>query len=522
MWPILLAACVGGSETSPTEPTDSTIPPDALCSAEIPLDGPRVLTTGGVVEGVVGLETVAFLGIPYVEPPLGEYRLAAPEPYACRDGEVIDASAFGPQCPQWADNVVVGDEDCLHLNVWTPATDGGARPVLVFIHGGGNVQGSTSQGNVGLYDGAKLAALNDAVVVTLNYRLGALGYLAHPDLGITNFGLRDQQAALRWVQDNVAAFGGDPGRVMLFGESAGGVNTCMQLASPGAADLFHTAIIQSGGCTAAPTATAEDQGTAAVAELACDEATDLRQCLRNVPVEDFVDLHDPLAADTGSLAGGGFGPSVDGDVLPLSPLDAVEQGTHNDIPVVFGSNAHETSGWTPMLTDEQYEALVRSSWPVIADQVLEQYPVSDYDSGRWAWIAITTDLQFTCNTTLMANMFAEHGQSPVWRYLFSKSSTGLAAALRASHGNELFYVFQTLEALEEQGGYLPDAQDPIVEAAMGQAWGRFATDQVPSVPNAELWPEWDPVTQSVMEFGDPIAVGPSLRRDACAFWLAFF
>src|SRR5690606_22015473 len=249
-------------------------------------------------------------GVPYAAPPLGPLRFAppaAPEPWT----EVRDASQVGSICLQ---PTGAGAEDCLTLNVYRPAQrdPSAALPVMVWIHGGSFVIGAGSG-----YDPRRLVEENGIVVVTLNYRLGVLGFMAHPALtaespeGLSgDYGLMDQQAALRWVRDNIAAFGGDPAQVTIQGQSAGGASVCAQLASPPAAGLFARAVIQSASCASAPLALAEAQGTALASALGCGDAASVAECLRALPANALA------AAATGAL----FGPIVGGEFLPEAPF----------------------------------------------------------------------------------------------------------------------------------------------------------------------------------------------------------
>lgn len=315
-----------------------------------------VVTERGPVRGVDEGDTWSWKGIPYAAPPVGQLRWRPPEPPACWSG-VLDADAFGPKCLQRGENgEVVGAEDCLTLNVWAPKGDApeGGWPVMVFVHGGGNVQGSSSEtvpGGAPLYDGRFLAQREGVVVVTLNYRLGALGFLAHEALsaessdgGSGNYGLMDQIAALEWVRDNVAGFGGDPTRVMLFGESASGVDALALLASPLAEGLFRAVLVQSGGARGLPLDEAEAEGAERVAETSCGDAEDVLACLRDLDGSTIVETM-PGVVGIGELELGAgsrvFGPVVDGRVLEQPPLQAVEAGAHHAVPFVVGTNLDE-------------------------------------------------------------------------------------------------------------------------------------------------------------------------------------
>jgi para-nitrobenzyl esterase len=261
-WRIPAAASAAGTAAAARRPAtlySSLSSQQASCAAATTGDPTVVATSFGAIRGTSQGGVLTFKGVPYAAPPVGDLRWRNPAPHDCWT-DARDANAFGNQCPQIRSASVVGDEDCLTLNVWAPqgAASNGALPVMFFLLGGGNVQGSTSEqlaNGTYLYDGAVLAQKGNAVIVTANYRLGALGFLAHPaltaDAGQTthgNYGIMDQIAALQWVQQNISNFGGDPARVLLFGESAGANDTCILLASPLGAGLFSRALMESPIC----------------------------------------------------------------------------------------------------------------------------------------------------------------------------------------------------------------------------------------------------------------------------------
>ena len=523
----LIACAVDADKPDPGADTDIRALPD--CNADLPAADGVVHTTSGAFSGVATAGGSAWLGIPFAEPPVGDLRFRAPVPRACVPG-VTPADAFGPACPQLEAGAAIGEEDCLQLNVWAPEDAAGDLPVLVWVHGGGNVIGSTSarSGDVAIYDGAALAERFGAVVVTTNYRLGALGFLAHEALGAESgaagdsgaWGLRDQLLALGWVRDNIAAFGGNPGRVLLFGESAGAVDTCALVTSPLGAGLFDAALLQSGGCLATPLAEAEASGAAHATTLGCDTAVDIPACLRDLDVTALSGLsEDPIGA-YGIPGQGGFGPVVDGVVLVQDPFDALVAGAQNDVPLVVGANSDETSQWVPTLTDAEYEALVRGSVGRYAADVLALYPLTDFDTPREAWVAVTTDATFVCPARQIARAAAESQTSPVYRYFFSNAPNGASgAAYGAWHGLEILFVFQQLDAIVASTGYRADAGDYAVESAMGAAWVALAATGSPdadALPAA--WPAYDPATDPYLDFGDPLAVGAGLRTARCDLW----
>lgn len=522
---------------TPTPPVDGGVQePDAdagiVCGAGATASDDVVVTERGAVRGEVSASGRAFRGIPYAKPPVGARRWRPPEEErACFDG-VRDARAFGPACPQLAmdqstpfdaGGPVFGDEDCLTLNVFTPpgvAADAGL-PVMVFIHGGGNTIGSASEraGTSGavLYDGTRLAQAGSVVVVTLQYRLGVLGYLSTPgldaesDAGTSgNYGLQDQQSALRWVQRNVTAFGGDASRVLLFGESAGAVNTCTHLALPGSRGLFHRAIVQSGACTAALTRQVRQQESATwQSGTGCGSAPDVLGCLRALTPEQLIRAY-PVPVVVGSRRPTvSWGPMVDGVVLPQVPADAIRAGVHSKVPLLIGSNTDETALTTPPIqTEAEYRAAVTAQvGAALANQVLQLYPVASYGTPRRALIQATSDAYFTCQARLGARV-AAIGQPgvPVYRYLFARAPVPVRGAF---HGIELAYVFQKVRELSP----MPAAADLATEATMLEQWTRFAA----SGQTGPSWPVYG-ASEPVLRLDSVVGSEQGWRNTECDFW----
>lgn len=481
-----------------------------------------VATESGVVLGVDEGELRVHWAIPYAAPPLGALRFAPPAPVV-RAPEPLPGDAPPPACPQNArgGGRLVGDEDCLFLNVFSPTPGEALRPVMVFIHGGAFLQGSS---NVALYDGRTLVRAGDVVVVTINYRVGLAGFLVSEGLrdegAPGNHGLRDQIAALRWLQRNVAAFGGDPEAVTLFGESAGGSSICALLAAPDAEGLFHRAIIQSGGgCTGYPPVEGAGRsglGRAAprIDALGCTDAADPAAelaCLREVPIGELV-----AAASVGEASGLGLpdvGPVEDGVLLPGSALERLASGAAPDVPVISGSNADEAVTFVaavPVPTEEALELLVRAQLsPRVADAVLALYPVEDFASPKAAYEAILGDIAFVCPALGFVRATAG-GAAPSYAYHFTRVPAGLAGARGAVHGLELVYLFGRFDVL----GYRPRAADEAVAAAMQQAWTAFARGEALVVAGTS-WPAYDPAAPGLLLLDDPLAVGSTIREGRC-------
>lgn len=505
----------------------------------------RVETEQGPVIGVEGADTIAWKGIPFAAPPVGDLRWRAPRPAPLRDAP-LDASDYGPACPQDARDVLApgageterrGSEDCLTLNVWRPRSpdSGAGLPVLFWIHGGGHVQGSGSEP---LYDGARLAAARGVVVVTINYRLGALGFLVHPAFvdqdpevpGAGNYGRLDQLAALDWVRANIAGFGGDPDRIAIFGESAGGVSVCDLVASPLAAGRFRAAIMQSGACLddraiprideavgALPPAT--EQGERFADAAGCGDTSRPADCLRALPAETVLDT---LPGEAGILNAGAetYGPVIDGYVHPESPAAAVRSGTANDVAFVVGANADEgTIFLNPAMRSmgaAAFRMLVGSFFPAHEEAILALYPLDDYDTPGDAFAAITGDVAFVCNARRAARQHAEAGRR-AWLYHFTHvPAYAVPLGVGSHHGAEIPFVFAS-PAVRAR----PDER--ALSDAMQSAWSALAAELAPSVTaggrEAE-WPRYDVGANVGFRFATGPELGPveGWREAKCDLW----
>jgi para-nitrobenzyl esterase len=522
----------GEGEGAEGEGEGEGVDPFARCedsSATVVADD-IVRTTNGLVRGERVDGTWRFRGIRYAAPPTGERRFAAPQDPECNEG-VVNALDYGNACPQFGPSfdVVTGDEDCLFLNVWSPAlenevSDGGERPVMFFIHGGGNILGESSQSLIvdDLYDGQALAEETGNVVVTINYRLGALGFLAHPALterdGTSgNAGIRDAIKALEWVRDNIGGFGGDASRVMVFGESAGALNTCALVASPLAAGLFSSALMESGACLAPPLATREEQGIAATG---CEDLA----CLLEKSPEDLVRALAPIpqVVQTWSLT---WGLTTDGDVLPDAPLEMMARGEHNHVPFTVGSNREEMNFFIPLTVVNTcldmtiaLEALAGDH----ADAVREMYPCFDEGFPHETFIAVATDLVFTCPARRVARAVAAHQTQPVFRYHFrDRANTGPTALLGAYHASELFFVFDKLEA---QPGYFSSDGEKDLTRQMQRYWGRLAEHGDPNGAGEQQWPRYDVARDNFLVLdeepfeGMALSVDEKLQAEQCDLW----
>lgn len=475
--------------------------------------GELVQTTLGAVRGLANGSTQAFLGIPYADSPAGEWRFAPPRPLAPVDTE-IDATEYLPACPQVPSalpGMTAGPVDearCLNLNVFTPGVDAARRPVMFWIHGGAFTTGS---GRQALYDGSHLAARGDVVVVTINYRLGALGFLcpeatagdAGPRAPTTNVGILDQIAALRWVRDNIAGFGGDPGNVTIFGESAGGMSVTTLMGTPAARGLFHKAIPQSGAAQATLTAEQSVQATEHLVRTLGHAAFSL-EALRAVPHEQLLEAQ---VATTEALQGDRlltWAPVVDGNHLPAHPLEALRAGYGAEIPTLVGSTADEwrlfsvaAPGHRDMNESTLRKRLRGRAEAARADldAVLATY------AGRTpseVFDAVETDRVFWLPATRLAEVQRQH-QADTFMYRFSWPSPAVRGLLGACHAVELPFVFGTLEA---PGMDRFSGTGPAAEALAGQvmdAWIAFARMGNPGHATLPEWAPYDATNRTTMD-----------------------
>jgi para-nitrobenzyl esterase len=514
---VVVVACgvrVAVPEAAPDGAVGSACDPGAIEGDGI------VRTESGAVRGARVGRFFSFKGIPYASPPEGALRWRPPALPACWEG-TRPATGYGYVCMQPAtsdpSSTPVGSEDCLTLNVWTPEARRGAnRPVLVYVHGGYFTWGSSSRRvqGVDLYDGAELATRGDVVVVTVNYRLGALGFAGHARLGEENehgasgnYGLLDQIAALSWVKRNVQGFGGDPDRVILFGLSAGAISTAALYASPLARGLFSGAILHSGSPGARPLEHAESLGATLASRLDCDREPDVVACLRERSAAEIV------AALPESFDGDGFGPVVDGWVLPEPPLELVHAGAGSPVPLIVGVTADEFTTMIsnfidgPIDSPEAYATYLRDRFgEAAAADILAHWPASGYSTPIDALVAFFSDLAFVCPSRRLAGAAAGH--APVGRFVYTHTySSGPQAIYRAGHGLDLPFVFRNFF------GHSPDAAELRLSDTVIAAWSRFAaTGELPS-----QLPPYDPVTDPHLILDTILGTGARFRGETCDF-----
>jgi para-nitrobenzyl esterase len=531
---LLFLAC-GRGRNGPPE-TDGGVPlPDAgEVAVSCPEGSALAVTEAGCVRGREESGAVVFRGIPFATPPVGPLRWTAPKPAARWSGE-REAAGFSKACPQ-VNALISGetldwDEDCLYLNVWTPAVAAEPRlPVMVWIHGGGLQNGAASQPT---YDGRFFAG-RGVVLVSVNYRLAQLGYLAHPALsaeqadGVSgNYGLLDQLRALEWVRDNVARFGGDPANVTVFGESAGGLSVCGLLATPGAAGLFHRAIIQSAVCPAPGSQfvrplraeggqggeSAEAQGRRFSAALGCPAGAGELACMRAKPALEVLKTLQALSGYIG--AGERYAFTVDGKVLPATPYEALAAGTQQHVPLILGTTGNEASIFTlelPVETQAKYEALVRAFYGAAADELLALYPASSYPYPKAALNALISDIGTVCGVRRAARAAVRSGVSAHLYQFTHVTAVAKPLGLGAFHSSELEFVFGTLR---DRSSSPATAGELALSDAMAGYWVSFATS---GEPNASAAVEWKPFTvagDASLRLEIPLALQTGLRQQAC-------
>jgi len=466
-----------------------------------------VATEYGLVQGAAENELNVYRGIPFAAPPIGDLRWRAPQPHAKWDG-VRPATQFAAD-PYQGDGKGNVSEDCLYLNVWSPAKAANERlPVLVWIYGGGFAFGSTS---TPVHNGEYLAR-KGVILVTINYRVGSLGFLAHPELSAEspkkvsgNYGLLDQIAGLRWVQRNIAAFGGDPTKVTIFGESAGGISVSMLCASPEAKGLFRGAISQSGGSfgpTRATTYPGENMRTLADAEqsgVAYAQKAGVSSLaeLRGLPAEKL-----PPAWGSGASW-----PIVDGFVIPDDQHKLYEAGHYNDVDVLIGYNSDEGLSFAREKTPEEYAANTRLRYGPFADKLIAAYPAGTAKVPKTAR-DLMRDAAFGWQTWSWARLQSRTGKSKVFLYHFDQHREHPADSPEADHGMphgvDVPYVFQTLD--HKDANLTPG--DLAISETVATYWTNFAKRGDPNGEGVPTWPRFTEAKQQAMYFHNTASVGP--------------
>ncbi len=495
---------------------------DALASTTL------IHTESGWVRGVVQENLIAFRGIPYAAPPVGEFRWRAPQAPPRWKG-VRDASRFGHVCPQINfDGEYAGAEDCLNLNVYMSTTPSPRKhPVMVFFHGGGDVNGD---GQAPPYNLTKLAR-QGVVVVTAEYRLGILGFLAHRLLTAEgngnsgNYGIQDQIAVLQWVQRNIRRFGGDPRHVMAFGQSAGSWDIEVLLAVPSAQGLFSTAGMESGVLAPGnllPLSVLEATNEPLLAFFGCDAVTDVLACLRAIPARKLVNY----LAENPDFGITSLGPAIVAPFLPQDPFLYLQQNG-SPVPLLIGSTREEMTNLfgspNPPLTPDEYAAEIQNQFPGIAGGVLALYPATEYDSPWYALVAVDSDFFFTCPTRALARAAVGAGRPPVWRYFFTHrfENSAFLNSLRAFHTSELYFVFGNLGWVAGVGPYKPSEAERQLSTDLMGYWTRFAATGDPNGGAAAPWPQYDATTDSMLQLDDSFETIYGYHNPQCDFLPGF-
>ncbi|TDD29837.1 carboxylesterase family protein [Kribbella turkmenica] len=488
-----------------------------LAGTAVPAAGGVVRVDSGWLRGSVAADHVAYPGVPYAAPPVGERRWRPPARVQPWSG-IRNATAPSTPCAQQAG--AVGAEDCLYLDVKVPhrVRPGERLPVLVWLPGGGFAAGASQE-----YDGSELATSGRLMVVTVNYRLGALGYLSSPALGQGNYGLMDQAAALRWVRRNAASFGGDPGNVTLAGQSAGARSVCALLASPLGRGLFHRAITQSGACdNRVPTLTeARAVGAKATEDLGCTAAPDVAACLRAHPPTRVLSVLSGLPPVHGRAGDRPWGPSAGTSVLPRQPGDALRTGTAARVPLLIGGTADEMRGFVSRqssLTAEQYRAMMVETFGDRADAVLAKYPVTSTPA-----LALATALSdwggFIGACPVLRTAQAAAVRQPVYAYEFAEDSgrvTSDGFPLGAYHSQDLPYLWTVNMP---QNPYPPlTAEQERLSATMIEYWTAFARTGNPNGTGRPHWPAFNHRGTVLGLSTTGIAPTPYATDHRCGFW----
>jgi len=485
-----------------------------------------VETPSGALAGTSNGTTRVFLGIPFAAPPVGDLRFAAPQPLAPWKG-VLDATAPSPICPQFDSLSGTNfnedsDEDCLYLNIWAP-TASGPHPVMVFMHGGGYVTGAGSEA---LYDGQRISEARRVIVITINYRLGPLGFLAVP--GAANNGLRDQQEALRWLKKSISAFDGDPSRVTLFGESAGAGSTCVQLVSPAAAGLFQRAVLESAPCTGfdlPDAARAGRQFERFIQAIGCSgiapddgsqpnakASAQLLTCLRQPSTKAVLGAL-PLAEQLIYGPGETWGPTVDGDVLPDQPVPLFRAGGSKKVSLIVGANQNEGTFFFRS-DDIQDETDLRSALDNLflakdVDAIVARY--GSTPTARQVAISIVSDV-FTCDARRIARMHVAEG-GVAYHYRFSVPVYGTFTGLGAFHASELPFVFDN----PVRGVSILPVGFPLVKSMQGY-WTEFARSGDPNGPSRLPWSRYNAGSDRSLQLDLHSKQVSGVQKEACDFW----
>ncbi|MGH9239988.1 MAG: carboxylesterase/lipase family protein [Vicinamibacterales bacterium] len=500
-------------------------------------------TTAGSIQGLDRGLSCAFLGIRYAAAPTGSLRWTRPQPAAAWAPATFNATVPPPSCAQIsaANGQPTGVEDCLMLNVWTPnPVPASGAPVIVWIHGGGFVNASA---NFASQNGQNLAALTGAVVVAPNYRLGPFGFLGHSalageDSAAGNYGLLDQRAALIWVRDHIASFGGDPNNVTLAGQSAGAHSVSLHLVAPGSSGLFHRAIMQSGSASfrVRDAADARQQGSEFATALGCtgSDAAAVLACLRSKTQNQVLTARPPSQFEEFNETGRTqWTPIVDGVEIPDQPRSRYHQGAFARVPVLLGTNRDE--GWTFVnrsfpagLTAAQYETAVETEFGFDAAAILAKYPAADFPSPKHALAQLAGDVEYVCEANRVASLI-ERTRTPVFLYSFEYEVDPVVVD-RVVHGLEVNFVFGNNFGPPLFAPYVLNATDLALFRAISGYWTRFARTGNPNTddPTVVHWPAFKHPTgagrgsDKYLTFDLTISEAKRQRETYCDVWEPLF
>jgi para-nitrobenzyl esterase len=482
-----------------------------------------VRVDSGWLRGNVTEDHVTYTGIPYAAPPVGERRWRPPNRPKPWSG-VRDATTASPLCPQHDGEAAIGQEDCLYLDVTVPrsAQRGNRLPVFVWLHGGGFTSGGAQR-----FDGTELASAGDMIVVTINYRLGALGFLSTPEVDASggNYGLMDQAAAMRWVQRNAARFGGDNRNVTLAGQSGGARSVCAHLAAPSSRGLFDRAISQSGACdNRVPTRSeAREFGAQAIEYLGCTSAADVATCMRRQSPAQLVKTLAGVGLDLSNRVNDRpWNPVAGTRYLPRQPADALHNGTAARVPFLVGANRDEMNGFVagrvPNLTADEYRVKLTETFGDASGDVLAEYPLADYESPALALATVISDWGGAigaCPVLRTADAAAAH--QPVYAYEFAEDSGQAFPGLPwgAYHGLELPYLW-TLNGQSPYPELTPEQEQ--LSATMVEYWAAFARTGDPNGAGRPQWPEFGSNDSVIRLSTDRIVPTPFADDHRCDFW----
>jgi para-nitrobenzyl esterase len=472
--------------------------------------------TGGEVKGSVTEGISIFKGIPFAAPPVGDLRWKAPAPVPGWPG-IKAADSFGSACMQTAGqmgNSAKVSEDCLYLNVWTPAKNPGEKiPVIIWIYGGGFSGGSTS---VPMYDGMNFAK-KGVVLVSVAYRVGPFGFLAHPELsresgkGSGNYGLEDMIAGMKWVKENIARFGGDPSKVTIFGHSAGGMAVSMLAASPETKGLFHRAICMSGG-SFAPIQTSNEAGAgmgipALTLAESRGEAFIKKLGAADIKAARALNAEAIQKSTAGGMGGGGFRPVADGYIVPNDLYSLYQAGRFNDTPILVGNTSDEAASFgSRNVTSAEFEKQIKSQYGTHADAILNVYAHSTDAEATKASRGVMRESTFAWNTWTWARLQSQKGKGKAFEYFFDYHPN---SADGAGHGSDVPYAFQTLGG--RQGESKPE--DTKLSEMISSYWVNFAKSGNPNGPGIPPWPAFAENDQKVMVFDATSSARPVPNLD---------